>query len=84
MAEGPTTTANAKAAAILRTPPDGNPIRQKIPIDMKAVMAGKAEDIQLQPNDVLFIPDNTTRRAATRAAEIALTTISGLIIFRGL
>jgi polysaccharide export outer membrane protein len=84
MAEGPITTANAGAASILRTPPDGGPTRQKIPIDMKKVMAGKAEDIQLQPNDVLFIPDNTSRRAATRAAEVALTTISGLIIFRGL
>jgi polysaccharide export outer membrane protein len=84
MAEGPTTTANARAATVLRTPPDGGPVRKKIPIDMKKVMAGKAEDIQLQPNDVLFIPDNTSRRAVTRTAEVALATISGLIIFRGL
>jgi polysaccharide export outer membrane protein len=84
LAEGPTTSANPRAATILRTPADGSPTRQKIPIDMKKVLAGKAEDVQLQPNDVLFIPDNTSRRAATRAAEVALTTISGLIIFRGL
>jgi polysaccharide export outer membrane protein len=84
LAEGPLQTAATQRARILRVSRNGGTAREQIPIDMKKVLAGKAEDIKLQPDDVLFIPDATVRRATIRAAETALTTISGLIIWRGL
>jgi len=84
LAEGATTTAAPQKARILRISSDGTPARQQIPIDMKKILMGKASDVELQPKDVLFIPDNTAKRASVKAAETALATISGLIIWRGL
>jgi len=84
LAEGATNTAAPQKARILRISSDGAPTRQQIPIDMKKILMGKASDIELQPKDVLFIPDNTAKRASVKAAETALATISGLIIWRGL
>ncbi|MCU1335627.1 MAG: polysaccharide export protein [Bryobacterales bacterium] len=81
LAEGPTVTASTQHARILRVSATGNPIRDHIPIDLKKILAGKAPDIQLQAEDVLFVPDNTVKRATTRAAETALSTLSGLIIW---
>ncbi len=82
LAEGLTPTASAGHARILRV--STGPTREHIPVDLKKILAGKAPDIELQPEDVLFVPNNTTKRVATRAAETALTTISGLIIWGGL
>lgn len=84
LAEGPTHTAAPQHARILRISSDGAPTRQQIPIDMNKVLSGKISDVELQPKDVLFIPDNTAKRASVKAAETALATISGLIIWRGL
>lgn len=58
--------------------------RQQIPINLKKVLAGKEQDVQLNPEDILFIPDNTSRRAITKMMETALTTISGVIVWRGI
>jgi hypothetical protein len=46
-------------------------------------MAGKVSDIQLHPDDILYIPDNVARRVTTRTLETALTTVSGVAIWRG-
>jgi len=83
LAEGPNLNASSQHARILRNS-GSSATREQIPIDLKKVLAGKIPDVQLMPDDVLFVPDNTAKRAATRAAEAALTTISGLIIWRGL
>src|SRR5262249_47611301 len=68
LAEGPLTTAAPQHARILRAG-DGDSTRKQIPIDMKKILSGKAPDVELQPQDVLFIPDNTAKRASIRAAE---------------
>lgn len=84
MAEGTLSTAAPQHARILRLSSENGSTRKQIPIDMKKILAGKAPDFELQPKDVLFIPDNTAKRAGVRAAETALSTISGVIIWRGI
>jgi hypothetical protein len=45
-------------------------------------MAGKAEDFTLHPNDILFIPTSTAKRAGLRAVEAAIYATTGVIIWR--
>ena len=80
-AEGLSSTASAKNARILR--PGTEPgKRVEVPIDLSKVFSAKGEDIALRPDDVLFVPNNAPRKAFTKAAEIALQTASGVVIFR--
>ena len=83
LAEGATSTASVGKAQILRsTPGGGTRVRQTI--DLKKILQGKSDEVELLASDILFIPDNARKRIATKAAETALSTISGLIIWRGL
>lgn len=50
----------------------GTGSKHEIPIELKQIMARKAPDVPLQANDVLYIPDNTGRRAAFTALEKVL------------
>jgi polysaccharide export outer membrane protein len=81
MAEGLGTTTAATNSKIIRTVPGGQ--RQEIDIDLKKVLQGKAPDMALLPDDILFVPDSASKRAATRALELTLQTLSGMAIFRG-
>jgi polysaccharide export outer membrane protein len=68
LAGGPGTAAKPSAAKILRTSGDGS-TRGEIPIDVKRILDGKATDVQLQAEDILFIPDSAGKVAALRAAQ---------------
>jgi polysaccharide biosynthesis/export protein len=81
MAEGFAPNAAPKSARILRKQGAG---REQIPVNLNKILAGKGKDVQLQAGDILFIPDNTSRRVTTRTLEAAMNTISGVIIWRGL
>jgi hypothetical protein len=37
----------------------------------------------LQPNDILFVPNSTSKAVASRVLETTLATISGIAIWRG-
>jgi polysaccharide export outer membrane protein len=65
-------TAAPQKAKILRSAP-GQTQRTEVPVDLKQVFSGKATDVALQPNDILFVPDSASKRAALRAAEALAT-----------
>jgi len=79
-AEGFSSTASPKNARILRPDPSTSH-RTEIPVDLRKVLDGKGEDLALRPNDVLYIPNSASKRAFIKAAEIALQTASGVIIY---
>jgi len=66
---------------IIRVSP-GSTERQEIPVDLRKVLDGKAEDIAMRPNDILVVPDSGSKKAAGRAMEAAIQTITGVIIWR--
>jgi polysaccharide export outer membrane protein len=61
---------------------DGAP--QEIPVELQKIMDRKAPDVQLMANDILYLPDNRTRRATLTAVEravgFATATTSGILI----
>ena len=81
MAEGLGPAPDTKHAKILRMTP-GADQRTEIPVDLKTILAGKGQDVPLQGNDILFVPDSTGKKVALRALEAAITTGTGLAIYR--
>lgn len=81
MAEGLGTTPSPQKSKILRTP-KGSSQRVEIAVDLKRVLAGKAADMALQPNDILFVPTSASKKAAARALEAAIATGTGIVIWR--
>lgn len=71
-AEGFEKSAAPKKGRILRSPRGGAPTVE-VAVNIKAIFDGKAADVVLGPNDILFVPAASGLKGATyRAAEIAV------------
>jgi polysaccharide export outer membrane protein len=81
LAGGLSRTAKASEARILR---GGNSDagRQGIPINVKRILDGKAPDVPLQSDDLLYIPSSAAKRGAIRALEAGIAIGTGVVIFR--
>ncbi len=89
LAEGLTHEAAPRKARILRAPASGaqgvtagKPDGEETPVDVQMILAGKAPDIELHPNDILFIPNSLAGSALKRATEAAIQIATGVVIFR--
>ena len=85
LAEGLDRTASPQKAKILRMAP-GTTRRTELPVNLKQIFSGKATDVALQPDDILFIPDSAEKRAALRTLEalmsIGQTAGAGVVLYR--
>jgi polysaccharide export outer membrane protein len=59
MAGGPTKTSKLKDTALIRQHPDGSVDRVSLNLDK--VLKGKADDVDLQPNDLVYIPGSVEK-----------------------
>jgi polysaccharide export outer membrane protein len=80
MAEGFLGSPAKGSARIIHKAEDGT--RTETPVDLSKVMKGQAADVELAANDILFVPESGGKMAAKRGMEAALSTITGLIIWR--
>jgi polysaccharide export outer membrane protein len=81
LAEGLGPDAAPQKARILRpTAEDASKVTE-IPVDIKQIFAGKAGDMQLYANDVLFVPNSLSKSSARRAAEAVLQAATGVAIY---
>jgi polysaccharide biosynthesis/export protein len=81
LAEGLTRTSLKSQTRIIRADQNTNK-RTEIPIDLGKILASKSSDPLLQPNDVIFVPDSSAKSAFYRGAEAALSTATGVAIYR--
>lgn len=81
LAGGLDRTAAPKRARILRAGAQGRD-REEIPVDVQRILEGHASDFQMRADDILFIPNSTSKRAAVRAAEAAIQIGTGVVIWR--
>jgi len=77
---GLTSTAKKKSAVIIRQSPDSD--QRQVPVDLERILAFKAEDLQLQQSDILFVPDSVGRQAMGRVAQAAIGLASGVALVR--
>jgi polysaccharide biosynthesis/export protein len=82
LAEDMKSTAVANKAMIVRRGPQYPEGREEIPVKLKAVLAGKSADVELQADDILFIPDSPGKKAALRGVEAAIQVATGVAIYR--
>jgi polysaccharide export outer membrane protein len=68
LAEGLQSAAASKAR-ILRSVP-GAPARAEIPVNLSRLMAGKATDVQLHADDILFVPSSKAKKAGFRTLDM--------------
>ena len=74
---------SAKIAYIVRRPETGKP--QELPIELAKIMERKSPDVPLEIGDILYVPDNKTRRSTMnildRLAGFGTSTASGVLIW---
>ena len=80
LAEGLDKVAGAKHARILRESSPGAE-RTEISVNVQQILDGRAKDVSLQANDILFIPNNVAKSAGLRALEAVIQTGSGVVIW---
>jgi polysaccharide export outer membrane protein len=81
MAGGADKLAQPQHARILRRVAGGTS-RTEIAVNIDKMLEGKSEDIRLQAEDILFVPNSIPKRAALRAVEAAVQAGIGAAIFR--
>ena len=79
LAGGMTNTAKSKNAVILRKNL-ATGTRDQVPVDLNKVMHLKTQDVQMEANDILFVPDSTSLRALHRAGDIGVALTEGVAV----
>jgi polysaccharide biosynthesis/export protein len=80
LAGGWNKTAALSSARILRA--DGGPARQQISANVKKIMENKAPDVQMRPDDILYIPNSMTKVIGARGAEEGISVGTGVLVWR--
>jgi polysaccharide biosynthesis/export protein len=79
LAQGTNPNAALNGARLIRKTPGGP---QDVPLALKQILAAKAPDVQLQADDVVFVPGSAGKGAAKRGAEAILQMATGIAIWR--
>ena len=82
LAEGLDRDAAPKKARIMKASNRGIADGTDVQVNLQSILDGKAPDMQLHADDVLFIPDNVARSTTRRFAEAALQIATGIAIYR--
>jgi polysaccharide export outer membrane protein len=81
LAGGMSRTASAKNASILRVDA-GTTQRRQIAVNLKQIVNARSGDLDLRPDDILFVPNSASRNATLRVIEAGIQVGTGLIIWR--
>jgi polysaccharide export outer membrane protein len=79
LAEGLDSTAAPALAKIIH---ETGSARTETPVDVQKILQGKADDVLLKPDDILFVPTNTPKKFALRALEAVIQAGTGVAIYR--
>lgn len=80
LAGGMTPTAKSDHVVIIRKNDQGQ--QHEIQIDLKKILKRQAEDVQLQPSDVIYVPDSKTKAALLKATELGVALGTGVALYR--
>ena len=79
LAEGSEGTASLQKARIIR---GRGPAKQEIPVRLRDVLKGRAADLELAANDIVYVPDSRLRTAMNRGAEAIVQMAVGVVVWR--
>jgi polysaccharide export outer membrane protein len=81
LARGLTGFAKANNAVIMRNDPVTGR-RDEIPVHIKKIEDRKEDDVKMQSNDILYIPDSRGKKILAKGGEAALGIGSGVALYR--
>lgn len=81
LAENLKSTAIPKKAVIIRKVSQAPGKSEEIPVDLNKILSRRLPDRQLLANDILFIPDSSSKKALRRAGEAAAQA-AALVVYR--
>ena len=81
IAAGLSKTAKPREAKILRVTP-GSSARLELPVDLKAILAGKIGDVPMQAEDILFVPNSLRKEVAIKSMEALIGNGPAAVIYR--
>jgi len=80
LAGGYTNTAKTDHAVIIRKDAQGQ--QHQVALDLKKILNRQAEDLQLQPSDILYVPNSGAKQAVLRTLELAIALGSAVALYR--
>jgi polysaccharide export outer membrane protein len=80
LAGGLNRTAKQDHAVIVRKDDQGQ--QHQVAIDLKKIMDFQAEDVQLQPSDILYVPNSASKQAMLRTMELIIALGTGVAFYR--
>lgn len=80
LAGGFTRTAKTDHAVVIRKDPQGQ--QHEVQLDLKKILNRQAEDLQLQPSDILYVPESGAKQAILRSIEFGIALGSGVALYR--
>jgi polysaccharide export outer membrane protein len=80
LAGGFNRTAKSDRAVIIRRDRQGQQHEQTV--DLKRIVERKAEDVRLDPSDILYVPDSKAKQILIRATETAVGLATGVALYR--
>jgi polysaccharide export outer membrane protein len=78
MAHGTNPTASLKSTKLIRKA-STNP--QEVPIPLDTILSAKSPDLELQPDDIVFVPNSAAKTVASRSLEAIVQTATGIAIY---
>jgi polysaccharide biosynthesis/export protein len=80
LAGGFTRTAKTDHAVVIRKDAQGQ--QHEVSLDLKKILNRTAEDLQLQPSDILYVPDSGAKQALVRTLEFGVALGTGIALYR--
>ncbi len=80
LAGGLTRTAKSDHAVIVRKDNQGQ--QHEVSVDLRKIMHHEAEDLQLQPSDILIVPSSASREALVRTMELGIALATAVTLYR--
>jgi polysaccharide biosynthesis/export protein len=80
LAGGYTNVAKTDHAVIIRKDAQGQ--QHEVALDLKKIQNRQAEDLQLQPSDILYVPQSGAKQAILRSVEFGVALGSAVALYR--
>jgi polysaccharide export outer membrane protein len=80
LAGGFTRTAKTDHAVVIRKDAQGQ--QHEVTLDLKKILNRQAEDLQLQPSDILYVPESGAKQAILRSIEFGVALGSAVALYR--
>jgi polysaccharide biosynthesis/export protein len=79
MAHGTNPTASLKSATLIHKATSSTP--QQVPIPLDTILAAKSPDLELQADDIVFVPNSLAKTIGRRSFEAIVQTATGIAIY---